>query len=207
MSPSSSRWPPGPAVATVAATVLAAVLAFGAYVLQSKAGGVAGLLSSRHLVRFATVLAVVATAALCLYAAALRGSTAGSSRQFLMPLLGSIGVIVLALVAAELTLRSLAAPTPIGLRVGNLDLLPYDWDQVRQSSLSWLQRTRGDEAVFELDDAELGWNVGRGRRSHDGRYATSAEGLRSAEPGQVLSSLPAASRVALIGDSFTFGEE
>jgi lysophospholipase L1-like esterase len=56
-----------------------------------------------------------------------------------------------------------------------------------------------------VHDDVLGWTVGPARSSHDGLYASSIEGLRSATPGESLAPLRARRRIAIVGDSYTFG--
>lgn len=204
--PRSQRVPP-PAALCVAAIALATASMAGAYVAASKSGGFAGLTSSTALTLLALGVALAAAAAVGLVAVAWRHSTGRRRSGFWLPLVAGGTIVVIALAVAEISLRALATPTPLGLRVGDLDLLPYDWQRVREASGSWLDRIRSEPAVFDAEDPELGWNLAPGRHSRDGRYSTSAEGLRSAEPGQTLAAGPAMGRVALLGDSFTFGEE
>lgn len=201
------RWLPPPAMLCGASIALATASFAGGYVAASKSGGLAGLTSSSALALFTLGVALAAVAACGLLVVAWRRSATDRRGGFWLPLGTSGAVVAVALAVAEIGLRALATPTPLGLKAGDLDLLPYDWQRVREVSRGWLDRVRNEPAVFDAEDAELGWNVAPGRRSRDGRYATSAEGLRSREPGQVLSAVPAARRVALVGDSFTFGEE
>ena len=58
-----------------------------------------------------------------------------------------------------------------------------------------------------MADETLGWVIRPDRRSADDRYFSSAEGLRSARPGEVFARRAARQRVAIVGDSFTFGLE
>ena len=57
-----------------------------------------------------------------------------------------------------------------------------------------------------MSDDTLGWTVGPNRKSEDGLSETSAEGLRSATQGEVLRNGLGDCRVALVGDSFTWGD-
>jgi hypothetical protein len=60
---------------------------------------------------------------------------------------------------------------------------------------------------FFVDDDTLGWTVGPNRKSVNGLYESSAEGLRSGAQGEVLHNGLGDCRVALVGDSFTFGND
>ena len=53
----------------------------------------------------------------------------------------------------------------------------------------------------------LGWTVGRSRRGQDGLYFSSVEGIRSPRLGMAFADVPAKRRIAIVGDSFTFGLE
>ena len=61
--------------------------------------------------------------------------------------------------------------------------------------------------TFFVNDAELGWTVGKSRTGPDGMYSSSDEGLRSQVPGIRLRDATPRARVALIGDSFAFSSD
>jgi hypothetical protein len=73
------------------------------------------------------------------------------------------------------------------------------------------------ESSYYVHDPLLGWTVGRSRSDKNGQDLSSSEGLRSPRVGMSfadararhagLSTLPASIRVALVGDSMTFGWE
>jgi hypothetical protein len=64
----------------------------------------------------------------------------------------------------------------------------------------------GEGSYLQYDDY-LGWSIGPNRRSVDGRYLSSEEGIRSPKPHISMLTQKSRDRIALIGDSFTFGEE
>jgi hypothetical protein len=53
----------------------------------------------------------------------------------------------------------------------------------------------------------LGWTVGQSRRSSDGLYFSSVEGIRAPRVGIAFADAAAKHRIAIVGDSFTFGLE
>lgn len=197
-----------PLLPAVAAGVplLVAVLLASLLVLLNKGGGVLLPAASTWLRALVAGWAVLAAAALVLVVAAVRLAAAERGPLFLRPMARSAVLLLLGLLAGEAVLRLVAVPAPLGQRVGGLDLLPYDWRQVQRTLAAWQARTLRPTAVVDVEDPALGWDLGRGRRSADGLYATSPEGFRTG----LQAALPVAGsryRVALLGDSFTFGEE
>lgn len=124
-------------------------------------------------------------------------------------------LILTCLLVGEATLRIVHE---IGMRVPQFELnLPplRNWERTAAQFRSALSTS---EPLYHDYDAEVGWVIGKNRRSQDGLYASSQEGLRSEYPGQTLLSQARAGlrlvgesldpqRIALIGDSFTFGYE
>jgi hypothetical protein len=76
-----------------------------------------------------------------------------------------------------------------------------------QARLDQLAPVRGRPGwlSYIVGDSELGWTVGPSRATPDGQYASSAEGLRSRVRDEKLRDRHPALRVALVGDSYTFG--
>ncbi|MBL8201876.1 MAG: hypothetical protein JNK40_12985 [Chromatiales bacterium] len=207
MSYRTPQWRPFLPVVAASVPLLAAALLAVLLILLNKGGGLLLPAASTWLRALAAgwVLIAVAGAALVVAAARLAGTERGP--LFVRPMTVSAAGLLLALAAVEVTLRLGAVPAPLGERVGGLDLLPYDWQQSRRTLAAWLERTRRPTAVVDVEDPDLGWDLGRGRRSADGLYVTSPEGFRTGQQPAALTVARARYRVALIGDSFTFGEE
>jgi hypothetical protein len=85
----------------------------------------------------------------------------------------------------------------------NTVLLPHSWQEVAARNAAVLARLSA-EGSHLAPDPLLGWVLGRARRSANGLYASSAEGIRSATPGASAEERRGR-RIALVGDSFTFG--
>lgn len=168
----------------------------GLSIAAHKAGGVVAALSSRPVL---VLLAVLAVAGLVKAFFAYE-----KQREFWGHVAALASAFVAIFIAAEIVLRFAAVRTELGERIGAIQLLPHDWNQVRRTNQKLLQQFRG-ESAFYAKDPLLGWDVGKNRRSGD--YASSAEGIRSAGPDESYVRAGAGSRIALIGDSFTFGEE
>jgi hypothetical protein len=135
-----------------------------------------------------------------------RAAGTNSRAQFRLPLLASFMTGILCLLCVEIGVRVIATPDPLGARIGGTILLPYDWPSLAAANREMLARSQQPEA-FYVPDTALGWAVGPGRRSRDGLYLSSTEGLRSAIQGQRLADTPPDNRIALYGDSFAFSEE
>ena len=114
--------------------------------------------------------------------------------------------VALALTLAEAAVRALAVDTSTGRSFAGTILLPKAWDEVRVRASEILAHTPVNVSYL-VPDETLGWVPGSSRRDRSGIYATSVEGIRSDRPGVSYSKVDAGRRVALVGDSYTFGLE
>lgn len=114
--------------------------------------------------------------------------------------LASVGSLI---AAAELAVRLFAFQTAEGLMFLNTPLRPRSWSEVAARHQELVRKAASDGSYLVYDEL-LGWIVGPHRRSADGLSFSSAEGIRSPHPDMAFAELPAAHRVALVGDSFTF---
>lgn len=110
-------------------------------------------------------------------------------------------VPVIGLVAiAEGALRLFAIDTESGITVGGTRLGPRYWNEAVTRQLAPV----GEPYAY---DPSLGWTVRQDFSSDDGMYYTSLQGTRSPRPHTELADSPADCRIALVGDSHTFGSE
>jgi len=114
--------------------------------------------------------------------------------------------VLLICAGSEVVVRAFAVSQLTGTWFGSTLLLPRDWEDVKARHREILALVRDDLSYFVVDD-RLGWAPGRARRSKEGLYSTSIEGFRSASSGFSYASRPPGPRVAIVGDSFTFGLE
>jgi hypothetical protein len=128
------------------------------------------------------------------------------TRRFAVVVAANLVTVVMLIGAGEAVLRCFAVPGPKGLSVGNTVLLPKDWDDVRRRNAALLAHAPSSISYF-VSDSLLGWTVGRGRRSTDGLYASSAEGIRSARSDVASADRRPSTLIAAVGDSYTFGLE
>ena len=111
------------------------------------------------------------------------------------------GLVVLLLM--EVGVRVLSKEAHGHLQVGDLKLVPFARvsDEHRQ-----ILNTKLDQFTYKIPDRELGWTIRPNGRSRDGMGAANAMGLRSA-PSPVRPPSDSVSRVLLLGDSYTHGDE
>ncbi|MEQ1655999.1 MAG: SGNH/GDSL hydrolase family protein [Nitrospira sp.] len=133
-------------------------------------------------------------------------SRQGQSRLFFLYVGMSLVTFGVLGVTLECTMRVLAKTSPSGAFFLSTALLPKSWDQTRAHYKQLIDRTLTDPS-FLVYDQLLGWTVGINKQSSNGLYFSTAEGLRSQRAGVQLSQDPSPVRIALVGDSFTFGEE
>jgi hypothetical protein len=153
------------------------------------------------------------------------------ARQLAVPVVINLGSVVLVFGIVEGIVRALATPTTQGPVVAGTVLLPHRWEDVAARGQATLARAAVARSYL-VHDRDLGWTVGPNRQSTDynregverllarlgpvpGRraaaageiYVSSAEGLRSPRLGMSFAAMPAKRRIAVVGDSFTFGLE
>ena len=129
---------------------------------------------------------------------------AGAPRRFGLTIALNLVPVLLLLAIGEATVRLMSQPTPRGLVFAKTVLLPHSWRDVAARNEAVLARLRA-EGSHLAPDGLLGWVLGPDRRSADGLYMSSVEGIRSARKGDAAATRPSRQRVALVGDSFTFG--
>jgi len=128
------------------------------------------------------------------------------TRRFTFTLATSLLTVAMLLGAGEVVVRLLSVPTALGLSFARTLLLPRSWEHVRARNAELLKNAPSNLAYF-VSDTLLGWTVGPSRRSANGLYLSSTEGIRSPRRGMAYANHPARHRIATVGDSFTFGLE
>jgi hypothetical protein len=181
------------------------VSAFVALLAVNRYNDLLGMLTFRQQVTIATPLILALVSGVYAVVHGVRALLADRRALILGIALNVIGIL-LAFAGGELMVRAFSVSDLTGTWFGSTLLLPRDWEDVKARQRELLALVRDDLSYFVVDD-RLGWVPGRNRRSKEGLYSTSAEGFRSANPGVSYASRPAGLRIAIVGDSFTFGLE
>lgn len=181
------------------------------------------------------VLATSAIVIVCLLRDSFSSHTKWLSATFAL----HVWSVVLVLAASEVVIRAFAVNTPEGPEFADTLLLPRNWDNVAARYRGILAKASA-QGSYLVYDSELGWTIGRNRRSKDYNrdfakqllsqrrqrypeiypaewqrqarkdddiYFSSVEGIRSPRVGMTFTSARPKYRIAIIGDSFTFGLE
>lgn len=96
--------------------------------------------------------------------------------------------------------------------VGNIALKPRIWEWAQPYYMRLHERSEAEQTLLAYDE-QLGWTVGSNRytpydpHKDEGPYWSSAEGLRAPHEGVVYSHVTKKTDIAIVGDSFTFGDE
>lgn len=134
-------------------------------------------------------------------------SKLAGSKAFLMTVTMNLVTVIMVLVLGEATIRMFHKETPTGDVWGDTYLLPREWDKVVGYYREFFRSTL-DKGLYHKYDELLGWTIAPNRQNSEyGTYSSSAEGLRSPGPGVKFADQPVSTRIALIGDSYTFAEE
>ena len=133
---------------------------------------------------------------------------AQSSRSRLFSLTLAMNLLtVFSLVAMiELTMRLVSTNTIHGQRLLGTLLLPREWKDIATRYSPAVRKVATEKAYFVYDEL-LGWAIGPDRSGEAGRNFSSVEGIRSPRSSLSYREQPVTCRIALVGDSFTFGDE
>jgi hypothetical protein len=177
------------------------VLLLGLYRFSSKPSLGTFLFSSPGIVCVGAVAGIVGSISVLMQ---LRSASPEDGKRAKLAFALSLLVCLFIGVAGEVSLRLIVVQKPDGAYVGPIRLLPRFWQDFVEKGRKRLAHRSGEERLIVEDDV-LGWTVGTSRVTEDGLYASSAEGLRSAHQGEELRAGSGDCRVALLGDSYTFG--
>ena len=96
--------------------------------------------------------------------------------------------------------------------VGNIALKPRNWEWAQSYYMRLYEKSVAGQTLLVYDE-QLGWTVGSNKYTPsnplkaEGPYWSSAEGLRAPYEGFFYSDAAKKTDIAIVGDSFTFGDE
>jgi hypothetical protein len=133
-------------------------------------------------------------------------SRRSAMRRFSVIVMMNLVTMVLVLMTVEATLRETSESSREGETLLSTVLRPKNWEKVALHNRDLLDRASGNLS-YQVYDPVMGWTMGPSRRSADGLYWSSSEGIRAPHSGITFAKFPAKTRIALVGDSHTFGHE
>jgi hypothetical protein len=133
-------------------------------------------------------------------------SKRSQSNPFRKIVMMNLVTVILLLLTVEITIRISARSSKEGARILNTVLLPKQWEKVAQHYRQQIDQA-SDLLSFLIYDDYMGWTVAPNKRSADGLYWSSSEGIRAPHDGVAFANQQGRTRIALVGDSFTFGQE
>ena len=152
---------------------------------------------------FATIAALLCIAILVRECVA---SKVSSLHKFTLIVAMNLVTVVLILFTGELAIRILSQSSIEGETLGSRTLIPKNWEVLTEHNRRLLNEA-AIRPTFYVYDPLLGWTIGPDRRSADGLYYSSFEGMRAPHQGVSFAKPSKKTRIALVGDSFTFGED
>ena len=128
------------------------------------------------------------------------------SRHFRLVVMMHLVMVVFILTTAEIAVRAGTNSITEGEIWRWRVLLPKSWAKVALYERELLNQRAGRLSYLVYDDL-MGWSTGPNRRGRDGLYYSSWEGIRAPHEGVSFARSTDKTRIALVGDSFTFGDD
>ena len=143
-------------------------------------------------------------------------STPADKRRVAFAIGMNLVMLVLTVGSTELFARYVSKQTPAGKTLLGVLLYPKEWSEFAAYYRKVIEEIAHGSS-YEVYDPVLGSTVSPSRIDRTGFYLSSTEGLRSPRAGMsfadlrtrhsAVSETPASIRIALIGDSMTYGHE
>ncbi len=132
------------------------------------------------------------------------------SPRFRLVVTMNLVTLLLIVVTGEIIVRAGSRSGPTGEAFLGIPMKPRSWDQAKGLIAKLLKDHDANRSVMVYDD-RLGWTLGSNRYSPSKgevpAYVSSVDGLRAPQPGVVFEKVEGKTDIALVGDSFTFGEK
>jgi hypothetical protein len=130
----------------------------------------------------------------------------GRSSRFSWIVKINVTAMMFVLVTAEIIIRVKSGSSNEGEILLKRVLLPKNWEKVALHHRQLIEQRPGDLSYVVNDDL-LGWTIAPNKQSADGMYWSSSEGIRAPHADVTFANLAGKTRIAILGDSFTFGKE
>ncbi len=128
------------------------------------------------------------------------------SRSFHLIVAMNLITLLLILVTGEIAIRAGSRYYLDGEAFGKVVLVPKSWETTRAHYRDIIQKASGDLSYLVYDD-RMGWSIGPNRRSANGLYRSGPDAIRVPHEEVAVTVSEGKTAIALVGDSFTFGEE
>ena len=128
------------------------------------------------------------------------------TRHFRRAALISFLTVTLLLLIVEITLRTKTISSQENQILLGTVLRPLNWPKVALHHRELIYHPSGELSYLVHDDS-LGWTVGPDREKADVLYSTDSSGIRIPHSDTGLTKRGEKIRIALLGDSYTFGQE
>jgi hypothetical protein len=148
------------------------------------------------------VLLIASAFMICQYLASKRSQ----SSHFRLIVMMNLITVILIVITVEVSVRLISHSVKEGEAVNGTVLLPKKWDNIA-SYFRENSTLRSNPYPYMVYDDLMGWTIGPNRRSADSLYASSSEGMRAQHENVSFAESTGKTRIALVGDSYTFGEE
>src|SRR5688572_20241269 len=133
-------------------------------------------------------------------------SKRSQSSHFRLIVTMNLITVILIFITVEISPRLISHSVTEGEAVSNIVLVPKKWDNIASYFREYLTQGSRPYSYVVYDDL-IGWTIGSNRRSADSLYASSSEGIRAPHKNVIFAESTDKTRIALVGDSDTFGEE
>ena len=163
-------------------------------------------LSSKPGLVFLLAIAALVVASTVIVRQFLASKRSPSSPFALVVTMNLVTVIVMVAIG-EIAHRVTSHSSTEGEVVGGVVLKPKSWETLAEHYRQVLTRADDEVSFLVVHDELMGWTVGPNRRSADGLYRSSVEGIRASEEGTSFAGTGGRTTIALTGDSFTFGQD
>jgi hypothetical protein len=133
-------------------------------------------------------------------------------RHFRLVVTMNLLTVILIVITGEIALRTWSGRSREGETVGSILLKPKNWERVAEYNRKLLDQAHAVGSIvgsYYVYDELMGWTAGHNRKASRGGvlFFSSSEGIRAPHKGVTFGMPGGKTRIALVGDSFTFGDD